>query len=288
MSEEKSTHIVFDGEKIMISPDLRVISEHLSDVDSEVESLFNFQDKLESLRKNFIELFDFTIFLSNKLKEAGIEFEYKMKEDPRLINEKINFDLPVRSYAIVLFAKLEILRTFWTAYKNETSDELKLRDASENSMKLFFDEFCLCKDNEWVKNNPKRKNFSSKNLVDLRNSLTHFFGSGKLNLIPCFDKDIKELQKNYKSLFKVVSIEDLREISKGAFMLALEKWTYDSYYNKKDFKRKIYFVKEITERKAPKIVSREMVKKINEACLKNLKNNPQPTQPQPPKPQPKK
>ncbi len=172
----------------------------------------------------------------------------------------------------VLFAKLEILRTFWTAYKNETSDELKLRDASENSMRLFFDEFCLCENNDWIKNNPKRRNFSSKNLVDLRNNLVHFFGTSKsLGLVSHFDENIKELQKNNKSKIKNISITDLRKISKGAFVLVLKKWTDASYNNQNEFKRKINFVKEVAERKSPKVVSYDLIKKINDAQLNKYK-----------------
>ncbi len=48
-------------------------------------------------------MMDLTLFLSNKLKEAKIDFNYKASENPNLISKKLEFNLPVRSYAIVLW-----------------------------------------------------------------------------------------------------------------------------------------------------------------------------------------
>lgn len=47
----QSTHFIFDGEKVVISPDLHSIVSFLQEIEKEIESFLNFDKKLELIRK---------------------------------------------------------------------------------------------------------------------------------------------------------------------------------------------------------------------------------------------
>ncbi len=68
-----STHLVFDGKKIIISPDLTDIFSFLIEIEKEVECLLEFEKKLKNIRFSYMEILNFAQFLENKLKENNID-----------------------------------------------------------------------------------------------------------------------------------------------------------------------------------------------------------------------
>jgi len=67
--ESKSTHFIFDGEKVVISPDLYQVVSFLQEIEKEIESFLNFDKKLESIRKQHAETLKLVEVLAQKLKE---------------------------------------------------------------------------------------------------------------------------------------------------------------------------------------------------------------------------
>jgi hypothetical protein len=252
--EDKSTHFIFNGKKILISSDLRLIFDFLKEIEKEVESFLGFDKKLESIRKQHLETIKFVQVLAKKLKENSIDFSFTFSEPPATIVDKLKMNHPVRSKFIVLFANLETLLCLSIAYENKTSDKKVIIDKAMDPgvTKSFLENFCLNKENNWGKKNQKRlENITADNLRKLRNALTHFFSVDKdLQIADAMldDKSRKlEQATNFKAKF--ISPEDLYEIIKGALVLMMKKWTDDCLdsINKKsnEFKEKILSVNSI-------------------------------------------
>ena len=252
--EDKSTHFIFDGQKIVISPDLRPIFDFLKEIEKEIESFLGFDKKLESIRKQHLETIKLIEVLVAKLKENSIDFKFTFSEHPATIAEKLKIDRPIRSEMIVLFANLETLFCLNIAYENKISDEKEIikRAMNQDNVKDFLERFCLNQKNEWCQKNPERlKHITADDLRKLRNSLTHFFSVAK-NIgvsYAVLDEKSRKLEKvtNFKAKF--ISPEDLYEIIKGAGILMMKKWNDDCLdsINKKsnEFKERILSVNNI-------------------------------------------
>lgn len=254
--ESKSTHIIFDGTKIVISPDLHPIIIFLQGIEEEIEILLGFYKKLESIREQSAETFELIDFLAKKLKENSIDFNFNLSEKPETLIDKLTINRPIRSEVIALFAHLETLFCLNIAYKNKTSDQAEIikKAMDQNNVKLFLTEFCLNKENEWGNKHPERfKRITADELRRLRNSLTHFFSVSRgLSLsYALLDEKSRRLEKatNYKAKF--ISPEDLYEIIKGAAKLMIIEWSKDCTENlsgsSNDFKARILCVKNVVE-----------------------------------------
>jgi len=266
--ESKSTHIVFNGKEIFVSPDLLIVITFLQEVEQEVNTLLGFYDKLESIRKQYLEMLEFTGFLANKLKENSIDFKFNFKEKPDTIVDKLKLNRPIRAETIAIFAYLEALFCLHIAYANKTSNQKEIigKAMDQNCVKLFLEEFCLNETNEWCKKNPERfRRINSDEIRKLRNSLTHFFSVSKgLGLsYALLDEKSRRLEKatNYKAKF--LSPEDLYEILKGAAKTMIKKWSEDCQNSLKnennDFKEKILCVKSVVESSASVMVTNDQI-----------------------------
>ena len=259
MSEE-STHLVFDGKNIIISPDIMPVFKFLMEIEKEVESFLGFNKRLGGISENYLEMVNFVGFLSNKLKENNIDFQYTFKEHPEKFADKLNFYLPLRSQVIVLFASLDVLFNLHMAYENETGDENKLRELTMNTdnTKFFLNDFLLNEENRYYKENKARlSKIDSAKLRNLRNSLTHFFsiGHGGLSLTPSLlDEKARKLEnilkQNKQGNVVFISQEDLHELIKSANHLRIKKWSDDFQNNQINFKRKMNFVIDLVKREA--------------------------------------
>lgn len=252
--EDKSTHFIFDGQKIVISPDLRPIFDFLKEIEKEIESFLGFDKKLESIRKQYLETIELVQVLTKKLKENSIDFGFTFSEHPSTIAEKLIINRPIRSEMIILFANLETLLCLSIAYENKISDEAKIRSFARNSdtIKSFYNRFCLNEENEWCQRNPERlKRITTDDLRKLRNSLTHFFSVGKTLSVSyaILDEKTRRLEQATNFKAKFISPEDLYEIIKGAGVLMMKKWNDDCLdsINKKsnEFKERILSVNNI-------------------------------------------
>src|SRR3989344_3476314 len=105
---EESTHLIFDGKKMVISPDIMPVFSFLIEIEKEIESFLGFNKKLDDIKDSHLEMINFVQFLSNKLKENNVDFQYKFKEHPEKFADKLDFHVPLRSQVIVLFASLDV------------------------------------------------------------------------------------------------------------------------------------------------------------------------------------
>lgn len=208
------THILIDDKKIVVSSNLVVIFSFLVEIDKEVQSFLSREGQLEKIRKQLLEYTELIHVMAKTIEETNLDFSFQMSEHPATIADKLLFNQHVRSEMIVLFAYLETLRCLWTAYELKTSDEKDLRDAKDSVLEKFYTDFCLSKENKWVKENSKLSGKISKDqLRKLRNSLTHFFSVSGLCIIPTIIKtDGEKLMNKTNNKILSISPKDLSEI----------------------------------------------------------------------------
>ena len=265
---KESTHFVFDGKKVLISPDITPVIDFLMNIEKEVQSILGFNKKLEDIRKSYLEMLDFVSFLSSKLKEKDIDFQYTFKEHPDKIAEKLEFYFPLRSQIIVLFASLEVLFTINLAYEHETTNEEKLFELSKSNIKNFLNSYLLTDENDYYKANKARlSKIDSTKLRDLRNSLTHFFsiGHGGLSLAPSLlEKKSRKfeniLKQNKKGNVVFLSENDLFELIRHANLLRFKKWSDDFSKNSTQFKKKMNFIINLVKEKGAVILENNNLK----------------------------
>lgn len=166
---------------------------------------------------------------------------------------------PMRSQLVAIFAYLEVLRCFNTAYDEKIDDEQELRDASDGKLEQFYKDFCVCEKNEWINKNPDRiGKISANQLRKLRNSLAHFFSNADLQLVPIRDDKTIDLERKSKNQIRFFTPRDLFEIAAGAGKLLLEKWDRDCRSEiasrGDDFTGRIHCVKNLVEKKASTIL----------------------------------
>lgn len=264
--EQKSTHFIFDGEKVLISSDLIPVVNFLSEIEKEIETVLSFEKKLELIKKQYRETLGFVELLAGKLKEDGIDFKFTFMEHPATIADKFKILRPIRSEAIIIFANLEVLLRLNFAYDNKISDSDEIRKLSikEEVWQKFYNDFFLSIKNEWVKNNQERcKHITVQDLRYLRNSLTHFFSLDKgLGLsYAIFDEKYRKLEEMTEHKAKFISPEDLYGIVKGTAKLMIEKWSQDCECsfrkNSNEFKERILCVNELVKNSGAVIVKSE-------------------------------
>jgi hypothetical protein len=113
------------------------------------------------------------------LKQNNIKNDYKIKINPNEIVKEFETEELLRIEFISLFSYLETLIYIYTAYNEETSDQIELMSFVNSNRKYvekFYKDFLLSESNNFFK---KNKNYlariSPKELRNLRNNLTHFF-----------------------------------------------------------------------------------------------------------------
>lgn len=264
----ESTHFIIEDGKILISPNLGHIISFLQEIEKEIETLLKIDKKLESIKKQYLEMLSFTQFLGQKLKENSIDFSYKFPESPDTIAEKLGIIRPVRSEMIVLFAHLEVLLCLNSAYDNKTSDDDTIRKLvmNQDTIKSFIGNFCLNQENEWGKKNENRlKHITVDDVRRLRNSLTHFFSTSKGLAVShaLLDEKTRRLEKATHFKAKFLSPEDLNEIISGSAKLMIRKWSDDCKKsiteNSDDFKEKILAVSNVVKNHGVMVVRNNQI-----------------------------
>ncbi|MDR3168694.1 MAG: hypothetical protein LBU27_02880 [Candidatus Peribacteria bacterium] len=103
---------------------------------------------------------------------------YQCKTSKKTLEDFINFkaSLGVRVKMIALFAFMETIFCLITIYDSKLSDEREIIKKSNNDLPKWIGKYILTKRNDFYKQNISRfKKITTKNLILLRNSLTHFF-----------------------------------------------------------------------------------------------------------------
>ena len=269
MNEQQDTHVVFDGEKILVSSNLIPVFQFLMEIDKEVASLLGFEKKLVSIREQYLETIRLVQFLAKKLQENNIDFwEFTLSEEPETIAEKLKLHLPVRSQMIVLFSNLETLFCLNIAYQNRTDDDDFIRKTAMDykAVKRFLNTYCLTEKNEWYKENKKRFRISAKQLRDFRNALVHFFSvSSNISIVPSIlDRKARELEKLLKKDeqydLAFISPDDLYEIIGKAAMLMIKEWNGDFSLSPNDFKARILSVESVIKKNGVVLVENKQLK----------------------------
>ena len=266
--EINSTHFVFDGDKIIIFPDLREVILFVQEIEKEIVGLLVFDTKLESIKKQYLEMMELVQALLGKLKENSIDFKITFSEHPSTLAERFKMNQTVRSQMIALFAYLETLLRLNIAYENKISDgdlirELKL-DAK--NWESFYDSFCLNENNQWCHKNKERlKHITAHDLRFLRNSLTHFFSveDGVQIADASLGKKARKLEQASNFQAKFLSPEDLFEIIRGAGILMIIKWSNDCQECLKtgsnEFKERILSANTLVKNSGAVLVSNEQI-----------------------------
>ena len=265
----ESTHFIFDGEKVVISPDLVVIVTFLQEIEKEVESFLGFSETIESIKKQYSETLKLILLLSQKLKDNSIDFEFKLSEHPNVTADRFKIDHPVRSKMIVLFANLEVLLCLNIAYEYKISDKKEIikRAMNQEIVRSFLENFCLNKDNEWYSKNQERAQLiSADDLRKLRNSLTHFFSvdTGVQVVDEMLDEKSRKLEKATDFKIKFLSPRDLYGILKGTAILMIKKWDNDcresTRTQSKEFKERILCTEGIVSSHGAMVIKGEQIR----------------------------
>jgi hypothetical protein len=252
--EIESTHFIFDGESIQISPDLEPIIGFLMEIEKEIETILGFESRLSSIRRSFQELIGLIRELAKKLESNSIDFKYEISESPEKIAEYLKIERPARSEMVVLFAHLEALLCLNIAYQNKTSDHIKIISLAmdKKTVRKFIRDYCLSENNEWVKKNQQRvKHISVDDFRILRNSLTHFFSAGERISISNIQHDEKarKIEQFTKHEINFISPRDLDEIVRGAAKLMITEWSNECRrcieVGSSEFKEKILAVNNV-------------------------------------------
>ncbi len=256
MTEEirqNETGILFDGSKFEITHDILPIFYFLKGIEIEIENILGFDNKLEKLRSGYLEIFNFTKFLAEKLKENNINFEYNLNHNLFSLMDEFHFNSPDRSQMISLFASLEVLYFLYISYEQETSNDDILRKIAMSEKKFysrFIRTFLFTDQNQYYLENKERLNkIDPIKIRKLRNSLTHFFSlaPGGLSIAPSNEYEKarrleKKLQQDKKGYIVFISTKDLFELIKFANILMFKKWSDDFLLSPNDFRRKIQYV----------------------------------------------
>jgi hypothetical protein len=265
MPDNQSTHLFFSERGIEISPNITPVVQFLMEIEKEIDTIMSFNKRNDRIRDRYLSMLNLVQFLSDKLKENNIYWEYKGKTLSD-IDEDIKYHFPVRSQCIVLFASLEVLFVLFIAYEYEIveNEEIRKKTMDQKIVKKFINKVVLSDKNDYYSKNKKRfSSVSAKQIRELRNFLTHFFSIPEkgLGIIP---KELEEraldLEEKIKeskpgiSHVKFISPEDLYELIKSANILWL-KLLSDDFNNKNDdFKRKINFVINVVNSHGAKIL----------------------------------
>lgn len=151
----ESTHIALQEGNVIISPNLRDIFNFLMEIEKEIKSSLFFDKKLQEIKDQSLALI--SLFCKELEENTSVPNESIAKKIEELA-ENFQYDPPLRSQFIVLFAYLETLFCLFIAYRDETSDKDNIRKLAMNSEsnRKFINEFILSEKNEFYKNNKKR------------------------------------------------------------------------------------------------------------------------------------
>lgn len=261
-----STHIIYDGEEIVISQDLWEIFDFLWNIDKELKSLMEIEQRLKSLKSKYLDIFENLVLFVEKAKEAKIDLNYELSKDTFDVKDEIqNIDL-YRSQMITLFSYMETLFSLVTVYDQEISSKKEVIGKTKNNSESLINQFILNEENVFYKRNKERfSKITAGNLKDLRNMLTHFFSVSPSigiiaqeafqNILPQVIEIENLLHSRGHIDYVYISPNNFYELLQDAFKLVMIKRNNDTVNSSIDFKRKINLVLEIVMGHGAKVVN---------------------------------
>jgi hypothetical protein len=261
----ESTHLFFSERGIEISPNITPVVQFLMEIEKEIDTIMSFNKRSDQIRDRYLSMLNLVQFLSDKLRENDIYWEYKGKTLSD-IDEDIKYHFPVRSQCIVLFASLEVLFVLFIAYEYEITknEEIRKKTMDPKIVKKFINKLILSDKNDYYNKNKKRfSSINAKQIRELRNFLTHFFSIPEkgLGIIP---KELEakaiELEEKIRkskpgiSNVKFISPEDLYELIKSANILWFRLLSDDFNHINNEFEKRIKFVIDVVNSHGAKIL----------------------------------
>ncbi len=259
----ENTHIIFDGTKIIVSPNLYSIFDFLQKIEAEVNELFTLDKKLQSIRSSILDIMGLMEVMAKIISEAGLDFKYELKENPEVLAEKLELYQLTRIEMITVFCCIETIICLYIAYEYETDDDEEIR-----KMLMDFDgcvrniilKLFLSRENKFFsKNSKKFEKVTAKKLRKLRNKLVHFFSVSGLSLVPeSLSEKARRLEKIQPNI-KFISSQDLYELYKSAAVLILETWSRECNEMPDIFERKIKYVAKVVKESGAILVKSESI-----------------------------
>lgn len=261
MDNTPSTHFIFWEDLqwnniAIISPNLQKVFKFLVEANEELDSFLNIGTPILNMKQNIIiPMLEKYAKVIKLLEINNISHQFNVsKED---IEDFVNFQihLGIRVKMIALFAFMETVFCLITIYNSKLSDEWEIIKKSNNDLPKWIGKYILTERNYFYKQNISRfKKITTRNLILLRNSLTHFFSIGKNIML--FEWD-EEMRKKFDKLNDVALLSPIEFNSLLWWMISLlfQEWTNDFSKNKTDFEERISFVIKIIEERAPVLLS---------------------------------
>jgi hypothetical protein len=241
--KKESTHLIFDGKTIVLSPNLVPVFNFLKGIEDEVEGILNTKTKLDAIRKQVLGVLELAEALSKNVDTSHINLKEIFTEDPSTIAEKLEDIQTTRSEMIVLFANLETLMCLYLSYSHATDDPIKVKNLMMNdkNTKKFINKFLLTMDNPYYQQHHSRfKYVTSRNVRDLRNSLAHFFSVKGFALAPDeMTSKARDLESKVNNKVTFISPKEMYGLIQGASKLMLIMWNNDFNKNSLEFEVQI-------------------------------------------------
>jgi|GEM_PF-904743 len=253
----ESTHVVFDGKQIHISPNLNKVFSFLVEIEKESDAIFGVQEQLEEARLYYKDLLELTGKLSKVVHDNNLDgWSHEFEKDPRTFIDILKYHIPIRTQMLHLFTQLEVMYFLHIAYTKEIDGEAELRKVAMDDKKLrkdFMQKFLLSEENEYYVQHKKRlSKLDAGKLIRLRNTLVHFFSLSSDSIGITADQNSDDARKfeTYaaeKKLdsFVILSPTDLHELIKSAYFVLIKLWTNDTLRDNASFVRKIGYVNNV-------------------------------------------
>ncbi len=257
---QEQTHIVFDGKKVLVSPNLMPVFSFLVHIENEILGLLGVRHQLESARKGILGSLKLIVHLMEKypIEKDNLKIESFYEEDPQLLAEKLSYVQITRSEMIVLFSNLETIMALNAIYELNSVDETLIRNRlmDQKYVKKFLNEYVLNLRNPFYRENIVRLKFvTNKDIRDLRNSLTHFFSVRGLVLADESQAELaRKMEGKLKNKINFISPKEMYELLGGVYKLLLIRWNDDYVQGINDFNERIHNVRAVIERDGAMLV----------------------------------
>lgn len=247
MQEKEPNHVVFDGEKIVISPNLVDTFMFLMEISKEIETQLGFEEKILKIREKCKDILDELSQMAKFLVDQKIDYKYHITKDTLTVVEDFSTQPFPRSQMICLFAYMETIFCLVTIYNREITDEWEIIKFTNSDIRSLITTLILSDENEYYKINKDRLwKIDADKFKRLRNRLAHFYSVSEHIQIGINDqaREIENyLHETGHTEIISMSPQELYELLKSAVKLILIKRTKDSIEQPEIFAKKIWYVK---------------------------------------------
>lgn len=156
MNKKESTHVVFDGEKVVISHNLVDTFVFLMEILKEIETQLGFEEKILRIREKYKDILGELSQMGEVLVDQKIDYKYNITEDTLTIIKDFSAQPFPRSQMICLFAYMETIFSLVTIYNREIMDEKEIIKFTNKDIRDLITTLILSEDNEYYMINKDR------------------------------------------------------------------------------------------------------------------------------------